>query len=238
MENILAISLLLLYHWLIKFGACKARVLAALRHQLFTSVDVLLPHCTHSYRIRNRAIGGLTGSRIAGSLARIPIESMLTCKAATWLQSGFLRKITVCSWIDNLLAFSSTTAGAIGMLMECEDYLKSEWGLALKESSKEYMPVWGNDDSVWEDESWRKVTVFIALGHRVEHTGSINTCFKVSVDNAWKPFWGNIGKPSFQSFSLSIKLLRLETLVLPIFFSYESMALDTMEVRASRQIPA
>ena len=89
-------------------------------------------------------MGGLTGSRIAGCLARIPVELMLSEMAAKWLPCGFVQSITVCSWIDNLVAFSNTIGGAIGMLEDCREYLQKQWGLELKHGSTEYLTVWGN----------------------------------------------------------------------------------------------
>ena len=39
--------------------------------------------------ISDRCVGGLTGPRVAGMLARVPVESCLAARAATWRKWGF-----------------------------------------------------------------------------------------------------------------------------------------------------
>ena len=114
-----------LLHWLLQKGADKARVFACMRHQLMTTIRVRLPHSTISPLARNRSVGRLTGSRVAGSSAQLPIEEMLVTFAASWISRGFAKRVSVASWIDNLLSFSSSVGGAVGMLEECEEHLRT-----------------------------------------------------------------------------------------------------------------
>ena len=168
-----SLPMLRLLYWLLHKGADKTRVMACMRHQLMTQIKVRLPLANKCSVIRNRIVGGLTGSRVAGSLARIPIEEMLVTFADSWIAKGFAKQVTVASWIDNLLAFSSSIGGAIGMLEECENHLERPWNLQFKQGSTEFLVVWGSMDDELVSERWRKVDVFNSLGHRIEHTGSI-----------------------------------------------------------------
>ena len=102
------------------------------------------------------------------------------------------------------------------MLEECEKHLERTWNLQFKQGSTEFLVVWGSMDDELVSERWRKVDVFNSLGHRIEHTGSIQCCFSMTIAAAWRAFWANVGKPCFRSFSVSLKVSRILTLVQPI----------------------
>ena len=50
-----------------------------------------------------RPVGGLTGSRVAGALARIPIEDLVAFYSEYWKEKGFERRISIGTWVDNLV---------------------------------------------------------------------------------------------------------------------------------------
>ena len=99
------------------------------------------------------------------------------------------------------------------MLEDCEDFLQSQWRLKLKESSLEVLPVWGYGPAEDFNGRWQMVSESRVLGHYLQASGSIETCFQKTVKAAWRAFWGNIGGPTFQSFHVPLKMKRLQTLV-------------------------
>ena len=79
-----SLPMFLLLCWMIQNDVDLPTVFVCFRHQLFTTVLVSLPDTDFTAEIRNRAIGGLTGSRVAGALGRIPVEDMFLRKQQEW----------------------------------------------------------------------------------------------------------------------------------------------------------
>ena len=72
-----SLPLFLLYRWLVEEGFDIPTLHAVFRHQAVTTVLISLRHSLLKSHIQGRSVGGLTGSRTAGALARVPVESML-----------------------------------------------------------------------------------------------------------------------------------------------------------------
>lgn len=99
---------------------------AILRVQLLTSVHircgVVLEHPDHL--VRNRARGGLTGSWVAGALARIPIESMAKHFLSHGAKYTFLGKTLMSTWLDNCFVTASSIHGGLAIVHEAEAWFK------------------------------------------------------------------------------------------------------------------
>ena len=185
--------------------------------------------------IRNRCIGGLTGSRTAEVFARLPVEDAVSLHAQSWLDRGlgFQKQISIGTWVDNAFVLSDSVNGATCLLNELEAYLSQQWALSIKPSSREFMAVWGAEDADESVDGYQNVKVFKALGHFVQYNGSVEICFKNAVNNAWRSFWGNVGKAHFKKFGVSIRLARIKRLVFPVV-SYRFVRWPFSKTRAAR----
>ena len=123
--------------------------------------------------IRNRCIGGLTGSRTAEVFARLPVEDAVSLHAQSWLDRGlgFQKQISIGTWVDNAFVLSDAVNGATCLLNELEAYLSQQWALSIKPSSREFMAVWGSEDADESVDGYQNVKVFKALGHFVQYNG-------------------------------------------------------------------
>ena len=77
--------------------------------------------------INCRTVGGLTGSRTAGVLGRIPVESIIASRVSVWRRWGFhANKDVFClaTWVDNLFSASDSLHGAISILEDFEMQLQ------------------------------------------------------------------------------------------------------------------
>ena len=97
-----SLPLFRLYRWLIEEGFDSPVLHAVFRHQALTSVFVVLRHSVQKRKICGRSIGGLTGSRTAGALARIPVESMLMELKDRLEDRAFLGRVSLGVFIDNV----------------------------------------------------------------------------------------------------------------------------------------
>ena len=126
--------------WIISNGGSKALVGALLRHQLVPSIVCRI--ASVEFTVAGRSIGGLTGSRVAGSCGRIPVESSVCKLYHSLAPLGFatgIASLTSATFVDNIYAFSSNAVDAVQQLVLIKEDLKSCWGLTVNQDSKEYM---------------------------------------------------------------------------------------------------
>merc|ERR1739848_461426 len=73
--------------WCVRRGLDIGTAGAILRLQMFPKI------CLHTGRsssdVKNRTKGGLTGSRVAGALGRVPVESVFEKRGRFWHQWGY-----------------------------------------------------------------------------------------------------------------------------------------------------
>ena len=89
--------------------------------------------------ISDRSVGGLTGSRTAGFLGRIPVEAIAADRHPVWRRHGFHAdgaSLCLCTWVDNLFSSSDSLDGAIFILEDFESQLRSVWRMGIKSSSR------------------------------------------------------------------------------------------------------
>ena len=86
-------------------------------------LTIQLQYSGSRFLVRNRHIGGLTGSRTAVALARVPIEHMISSLNNSFLENAFLGKVSIGVYVDNLFSVSNSVSGAIQQLEICATYL-------------------------------------------------------------------------------------------------------------------
>ena len=165
--------------------------------------------------IQNRSAGGLTGSRVAGALGRIPVESMIAARHQHWKPWGFSLEngifLTLSVYVDNLFSCSSSMAGAIHILTDAAEYLETVWGHKIKPSSRMVMSCQGSRELPVFDESWQRVSAFPCLGHILQDNGSIRACFSNTTKSMWRAYWGNSRHSALQKAAHNVKFKLLDT---------------------------
>ena len=207
----------------------SARIL--LRHQACPRIDIGVGH--GSVQIIERTIGGLTGSRIAGLLGRIPVESVMNDRYPVWLKWGYqLRRadfdtqshrlvsdfvLSCSSYVDNLFAVSHGLAGAIAILEDFEGELSRKWGLSIKPSSRQCMAAAGSDYQSPDSHKWPQVTSFNVLGHTLANNGSIRPCWQHTRQMMWRSYWTNAGSQCARLLATPLRMKMLTRAVGPVF---------------------
>lgn len=205
--------------WLERNGFPVADVACILRHQLPVTIYISLAHTATTPCIVGRAIGGLTGSRVALSLSRIPIGTLFAYFQNDWLQKGFQGRFSAASWIDNIYFVSSTPHKAITMATEASNFLKDHWGLDIKSDSTSYMCARGHPEDFEDHEipiGWSKTTSFNVLGHVVQNTGASCACVNNAINAAWRVFWANIHCKRARNLATMHKLRMFDRFVTPV----------------------
>ena len=178
------IDVVLICRWLAARHAveCDAAVIGAiLRWQLLPTISVDAGVC--EFVVQGRTRGGITGSRLAGALGRIPVESTMqqcSTSVARWsYHLGARRGLSGASFVDNLFFFSHSLGGALNSAKCFEECLANDWHLRIKEGSREALLVAGCPELAVLDDvavawpSWRFVESLRCLGVRVSWDGSV-----------------------------------------------------------------
>ena len=161
-----SLPVLRIIHWMLARGVDRSVLVCILRHQMCPCIE--LKCGASNVIVKGRTIGGLTGSRTAGLLGRVPVEPVIADRHEHWRRSGFHADSTtlcVCTWVDNLFSVSDTLLGAIGILEDFEDQLMHKWRLSIKASSRACMFAAGCSDLPDNSTKWPLVDYFPILGH-------------------------------------------------------------------------
>ena len=96
--------------WLEAQGACHAFVAALVRHQMLPQLHLRIG--PSSVLLARRTSGSLTGSRVAGALARVPVADACAQRHTTWQKWGFPCTNGPCLTCDNSTVFWSAAEAA------------------------------------------------------------------------------------------------------------------------------
>ena len=236
------LALVRLARWLLAQGLDHSTVSVCIRHQALTSVYVNLKDASEMFRIAHRAIGGLTGSRVAGALDRVCVEETFHHFKDAWKTNGFQNRAIAGAWVDNIYVISDSPHKAVQILNQAENHLRRNWSLHFKPSSKSIMPVQGCAQ-VCSDPGYRVVTRFDALGHVLMSTGSCQICFDETLKSAWKQFWTRVSPKCRGKLPLKLRLDFMNRFVRPIigyrcprwpFSKHKSRLLDIIQRKILR----
>ena len=225
---------------LVKLGLKHSIAAACLRQQLLCEVRIKLGH--DYAHIGERTIGCLTGSRVAGIAARVPILHMCSERGALWMKDGFITPagtLTVSTFVDNVFAAGKSCAGVTRILDDVEDFLSKQWDLQIKTSSRAVLaPAKSNDLSVTDEHKWPVVTQMKVLGTWVQNDGGIETCFAEALTSIWRAFFANCAGANVHGLPLRRKLDMVQRAVSPIlrfkwtrwpFVAYRAGHLDSVQ---------
>ena len=135
-----ALPALKIAEWMMDRGALPADVATLVRFQMMPAVRLHIGYGT-SISIAHRSKGGLTGTRTALVLARIPVEATVS-KLYRQLRPFGLPvanggSLLVATYIENFYVVAPSQAFAIHSMEAIEEELVSQWGLEAKQSSRQ-----------------------------------------------------------------------------------------------------
>ena len=96
-------SLIRVFEYLLDKGLPHNLAAACIRHQMFPKLYIHVGGIT--VPVGNRSLGSLTGSRLAGVAARVPVEQTCCERVRLWRKWGFRTRrgvLTMSTYVDNL----------------------------------------------------------------------------------------------------------------------------------------
>ena len=172
-------------------GVPVSLLAAILRHQFLTRI--ILMYRSVSRLLPSRSKGGLTGSNVALTMARVPIELTAAELYETCALKGFdigIARLVFATYVDNVFSVANSATDAYENLRDFFRHLASRWELSLKDNSVSLLASKGHDFSEFVPEANVPVreTVEI-LGWIVHNTGSIGPQWSTAVRQAWGIFY-------------------------------------------------
>ena len=210
------LCLLRIFLWLVENGCDAAVASCALRHQLVPAILVSLG--STAAPIRDRSLGGLTGSRVAGQLGRIPVLASLHSLLDEFIDLCWTRApvhLVASTFVDNVFFLGSSVYNATCMADLFEEVLRRDWKQSIKPSSKEVLPTFGNGEVIPHGPSWSVVESMVVLGHVVESNGAVNLDYASTARRMWASFYQNAGIARNRKMPLLYKLRLLSKSTLP-----------------------
>ena len=147
--------------------------------------------------IPDRVVGGLTGSRLAGSLARIPAEESASHINSCIKRHGYKvgnQRIGLALWVDNCFSFGNCLEGAIEIQEAFESRLVGEWDLGVKPSSRMCFRPAASCEVPPLPSKWPIVGTYPVLGHVISPSGAVRPAWDITIKQMWKCFFSNFGR--------------------------------------------
>ena len=213
-----SIRLCLIAGWLLSNGCAVALVGAVSRHQLLPSLNMQMGNV--SFVLQGRSKATLTGSRLAGTCGRIPVEATVLKLFPQLAPLGFpvaSGSLTIATFVDNLFAFSISSADAVRQLDLIAEELSETWSLKIKAGSRQWMACRGSTSAPWSTHSWEEMIDFLALGHVISYDGGSYAFLERTRKLVWKSFFSNAGHKRFVSAPLSQKLVLINRATRPVW---------------------
>ena len=204
--------------WLFVRGVERSLLAAIIRHQLCTVLKVSRGSTRVS--LKARSSGGLTGSNVALTLSRIPVESAFLELLPSCRLKGFAAgssRLVFGSWVDNIYTAAHSVDEAVELISEVFKHLRLTWNLDMKEKSGVVLPCKGADLTDYSESSGIQVTAdFVVLGWHLTDNGSMSLQWRALQAAAWSAFWLNVRARSWKQFGLRRRFALLQRCVRPI----------------------
>ena len=204
--------------WLQLRGVSGQLLAALLRLQLLTSLVVCVGVSTAI--IAKRSIGGLTGSRTALLLSRIPVESTLIDLFHDLENLGLdLDGCRLCaaSYIDNLFTVGLGVSSCTSALELILGHLADVWSLNVKPGSKTIICCRGCPDIQAVGSDWELQDVCVVLGWTFQSDAGTGHAWQNVKAKLWRAFFGNVKAKGFKKLSVVGKCSMLCRGLGPIF---------------------
>ena len=192
---------------------------AAVRHQLF--VDLQFEFQGETAIILPRSRGGITGSRIAGLLQRIPVEHTLLETHSSLQQCGLRcgpALLCAASYVDNIYFPGRHGSSAIANASRVEAVWRSRWNLVIKPDSKQLIVSREHCDDDVIPEDWIVENASVVLGRVL----SSDNCIRASWDGAkqkmWKSLNANLRLKHWTKLGAARRLVILSRAIRPILY--------------------
>ena len=213
-----SLLILRIVRWLLARGVERPLLASIVRHQLCSRIRV--SRGTSSFVVAYRSCGGLTGSTVALTLARIPVESTFLDLAPRNRLKGFEvggTRLVLSSWVDNIYAASHTPEDACDLVSSVFKHLSLTWNLHVKDKSAVVLACRGADVSGFSPTcGFKLVTDFEVLGSHLTDNASMALQWQHLQARAWAAFWSNVRVRSWKRLGLKRRFAVLERCVRPI----------------------
>lgn len=170
---------------------CVIRLMVLLHS--FLPLEVRLGVGSFTVAIRTHSIW--QGWRSSLQLCRIPLLDTLhdMCNQNIFEGRGYSfgqKRLTLCTWIDNLFALGQSGDCAVHTLELIRQHISRKWQLTFKASDSKVMQC-RNSPAQSTYHAYKPVTEMVCLGHTLCNNNSTSSSFEKLIVTVWKAFFRN-----------------------------------------------
>ena len=237
--------------WLQAKGVEADLIAVSLAFQNMTTVELSIKGETIT--IGPRCRGGLTGSRVAGQLGRVPVEASIAAVHERMHMEGFpvfttfakaeaakpeyavdewqpFTTLTLGSFVDNVIAVAPSAKQALALITAFEAEIQQNWGQRLKEGSKHLLVARGGDIKGANISGWKFDTNFPLLGITIQDNCETEQTWQHIRKQAFGLFYKIARTADWKALAIKHRMKELDTHILP-FLSFKLVPLPLTETR-------
>ena len=227
--------------WLINHDIDPCLVATCLAFQTTSTIQLAIRGET--IVIGARCKGGLTGSRCAGQLGRIPVEASIAKVHSQTKDIGlplFINfasaeahrpkdvltewepyvRLSLASYVDNVVALGKSAKDAVSLIQHFEAEINNTWRQKIKDGSKELVVARGGTIKGINISDWKLEPNFQILGIIVQDNGETDQTWQLVRSAAFAIYFKIARITDWTSLALPHRLRELDTHILP-FLSYK-----------------
>ena len=209
------LRILRICRWLHSKGLAIGVCVAALRMQMLPTVS--LRTATVTIEISGRSSGGLTGSRTAGALSRVPVHDIIRRRGDLWAALGGTTvdgPVSLSTYVDNLFSIGDSPEAAVAIQVDFEKELRHQWSQTIKPSSRSILVPLGCDQLLPDAATWPSEDLMHCLGFMIQNNAETNVAWKETVKILWKAYFANFRSKDAKGLTKKAKLSVLDRSVL------------------------
>ena len=222
--------------WLQTHGVPDDLVRATVIFQ--TMIPVELQIAGECIQIDRRTRGGLTGTRTAGQLGRVPIEDAMNQVHAELEHYGaplylpadtadqykpvdcacewkHFVQLTFASFVDNVYFAGRSVTAALALAGRFEEVLQDKWGQTIKPQSRQICLPRGVPSGRIHLGKWEVCDGFRVLGVEIQDNAETDRSWMETAKTARKLFWRISRTADYRSLAAEYRLRTLDAQILP-----------------------
>ena len=208
-----SIDCVLIGQWMLRAGAPPWMVAAILVLQM--NVKIVLQLDGASRELKERFVGCLTGSRVAGVCGLLIVRDCMIAHARLrdcFNFHGF--RFGLASWVDNMYSLGRSASEAVEKLEVFEVLLQGRWRLCFKDVSRQVFSM-RNSEQDKDCRAYKWSSPFKVLGCSVGRAGTAWPDFDEAYLAVWRRLWAGAKSRNASKLQFDLKLKEISRVCWP-----------------------
>lgn len=198
-------------------GFSRSHLCAVLRLQCLLQITIISMGIEVMFN--SRGSGSITGARTSGMLSRVPwVDAICNlkdlCHQCLWAAHG--TRLPIMCWVDNAFYATRCLASTFALGSGIEAYLRGEWNLQIKPSSRLAMPVANAQLNCACLDGWVIDRSYPCLGFIIDAGSGLKPEVMAVKEALWKALWRNLKRRRSMLLPQQARIRIVERAILPV----------------------